>query len=148
MKSHIKFGLIVGAIGAVLNVCVSTAIGLCGPGVALLAGAIAGFLAAQQAETMMSKNDGARMGGIAGAIAGALILIGQLIGAVGALILIQQTNIELPIGSAPTLGAGSAEQIGYYLGGLGTGLCFGIVGIVLAGLAGAGAGYFGTKEQL
>lgn len=147
MKPHVKFGLIVGAIGAALNICVATVMGLCGPGVALIAGAIAGFLAAKQAETLLSKSDGARMGGIAGAIAGSLILVGQLLGAIGALILIQQTGMELPVGSVPPAAAEAAEQVGYYLGGLGTGVCFGVIGIVVAGLAGAAGGYLGAPEQ-
>ncbi len=147
MKPHVKFGLIVGAIGAVLNIGVATVMGLCGPGVALIAGAIAGFLAAKQAEALLSKSDGARMGGIAGAIAGSLILVGQLLGAIGALILIQQTGMELPVGSVPTAASETAEQVGYYLGGLGTGVCFGVIGIIVAGLAGAAGGYLGTPEQ-
>ena len=48
MQPRIKMGLIVGVIGLALNVCVSGFIGLCGPLVSLLAGGLAGFLAAQQ----------------------------------------------------------------------------------------------------
>ena len=61
MKPRVKYGLIVGIIGLILNACVSAAMGLCGPFLALLAGAAAGFLAAQ-GEKAISQTNGARLG--------------------------------------------------------------------------------------
>ena len=69
MQPRMRMGLIVGVIGLALNVCVSGFIGLCGPLVSLIAGAVAGFFAAQQ-EKLGTKGEGARAGAIAGAVAG------------------------------------------------------------------------------
>jgi hypothetical protein len=139
-------GLIVGVIGLVLNACISGAVGLCGPFFSLLAGAVAGFFAAQQ-EKLGNKSDGARAGATAGAIAGGLIIIGQLIGGVAALFLLQTNGAQLPIGNIPTPADGASTQVIYYLTGAGTSLCFGIVGAALAAAAGAGTGYLGTNAQ-
>ena len=146
MQPRTRVGLIVGVIGLVLNVCVSGAVGLCGPFVSLLAGAVAGFFAAQQ-EKLATKGDGARAGATAGAIAGGLIIIGQLIGGVAALFLLQNTGAQLPFGQIPSAADGATSQIIFYLSGAGTALCFGVVGAALAAAAGAGAGYLGTNEQ-
>lgn len=48
MQPRVRIGLIVGAIGLVLNICVAGFVGFCGPFFSLLAGGIAGFLTAQQ----------------------------------------------------------------------------------------------------
>ena len=145
MQPRIRIGLIVGAIGLVLNICVSGFIGLCGPLVSLIAGGAAGFFAAQQ-EKLGTKGDGARAGATAGGIAGGLIIIGQLIGGIAALAYMQYSGMQTIFGQVPTTGD-SASSIGYYLGGLGTGICFGLVGAALAAGAGAGAGYLGTPDQ-
>jgi hypothetical protein len=106
---------------------------------------VAGFLAAKQ-ENPVTKGDGAKAGAISGAIAGALVLIGQVIGAVGALALIQFTGTQLPFGQVPPPSADASQQAIYYLSGMGTGICFGLIGTGLAALVGAGAGYMGTPE--
>ena len=146
MQARVKIGLLVGVIGLVLNVCVSGAVGLCGPAVSLVGGALAGYFTARQ-EKPAAKNAGAKAGAISGAIAGALILIGQVIGAVAALAIMQYSKMSLPFGTLPSASADAATQITFYGAGIGTGLCFGVIGIVLAALAGAGAGYLGTPEQ-
>ena len=145
MTPRIKFGLIAGIIGLVINTCVSAALGICGPFTALLAGATAGFFAAQQ-EKATTRGDGARLGAISGSIAGALVLIGQLIGVLGVLILVQISDIAPIFGEIPSPSADIAQQAVYYISGLGTGVCFGLVGVIVAALAGAGAGYLGTPE--
>jgi hypothetical protein len=145
MQPRIKVGLIVGAVGLVLNICVSAAIGLCGPAVSLVGGAIAGFLAARQ-EQPATQGEGAKIGAISAAIAGALILIGQVIAAVGALALIQFSGMQMPFGQVPSASADPATQAIFYLSGLGTGVCFGLIGVVLAALAGAGTGYLGAGK--
>ena len=146
MQPRVRLGLIVGVIGLVLNTCVAGAVGLCGPFVSLIAGAAAGFFAAQQ-EKLPNKRDGARAGATAGAIAGALIIIGQVIGGIAALALLQARGVSVPFGSIPSTGADASSQMIYYLSGAGTALCFGIVGAALAAAVGAGAGYLGTNEQ-
>jgi hypothetical protein len=104
---------------------------------------VAGFLAAQQ-ERLGVKADGARAGATAGGIAGGLMILGQLIGGIGALVYLQFSGGDTPFGAIPS---GGPESIGYYLGGIGTGICFGIVGAALAAGVGAGAGYLATQEQ-
>lgn len=143
MKPRIKIGLIVGAIGLFLNICVSGIIGLCGPVFSMLAGGVAGFLAAQQ-EKLGVKGEGARAGATAGGIAGGLMILGQLTGGIATLIYYQVSGADTLFGQVPS---GGTPSIGYYLGGIGTGICFGIVGAMLAAGVGAGAGYLATQEQ-
>jgi hypothetical protein len=145
MQPRIKMGLAAGVIGLVLNICVSGAVGLCGPFVSLIAGGAAGFLAAQQ-EKLPTKRDGAKAGATAGGIAGALVIIGQVIGGIGALAYMQANNTQLPFGSLPSSGD-PTETLIFYASGIGTGLCFGIFGAVLATGVGAGAGYLATQDQ-
>jgi hypothetical protein len=146
MRPRFKAGLIIGFIGLVLNVCVSTVFGLCGPFVTLIAGALAGFWAASQ-EKAPAKGDGASVGAVAGAITGGLMLVGQMLGGVGALLWIQYSGASPIFGSIPDPSAGLAQQAIYYGTGLLTGACFGAVGVALAALAGAGGGYLGTSGQ-
>ena len=146
MQPRVRMGLIVGAIGAVLNACVSAAFGFCGPFVSLIGGALAGYFAAQQ-EKAPSKNEGAKLGAISGAIAGALILIGQVIGGIAALAFVQMSGMQVPFGNVPSTSADPGQQVIFYVSGIGTGICFGLVGTALAAMAGAGTGYLGTPEQ-
>ncbi|GAB4456313.1 MAG: hypothetical protein Kow0070_06170 [Anaerolineales bacterium] len=146
MKPRIKMGLAIGALGLALNVCVSALVGFCGPVVSLVAGAAAGFFAVQQ-EKPSAKAEGGRVGAIAGAIAGALVIIGQVIGGLGALAFLQVSGIQLGFGNIPSPSADASTQLIYYLSGMGTSFCFGIVGALLAAGAGAGAGYLATTEQ-
>jgi hypothetical protein len=129
VSAKVKYGLIAGGIALVLNICISTLFGICGPGVALIAGVAAGLLAVRE------EGGGARTGLIAGAIAGALVLVAQIIAGLGALILFQSTGMGQDFGLTPQL----ESQIGYWAGGLGAGLCFGIVDVALAAGGGAGA---------
>jgi hypothetical protein len=145
MQGRLKFGLIVGVIGLAVNVCVAGFIGFCGPVVSLIAGGIAGYLAARE-EMLPTRSDGAKAGAFAGGIAGALIILGQVIGGIGALAFLQSTGAELPFGTVPSPSADPAILTGYYLGGVGTALCFGFVGALLAAGVGAAAGYAGTTE--
>jgi hypothetical protein len=145
MQPRTRIGLIVGVIGLVLNICVAGFIGFCGPFLSLVAGGIAGFFATQQ-EKPLTKNEGARVGATAGGIAGGLIILGQIIGGVGALAYMQSTGASTPFGQMPDLGD-PATSIGFYAGGIGTALCFGVIGALLAAGAGAGAGYLATSNQ-
>lgn len=85
MQPRIRIGLIVGVIGLVLNLCVASFAGFSGPVLALVAGAVAGYLAVQQ-EKPWRKNEGARAGATAGGIAGGWIIVGQIQGSIGALL--------------------------------------------------------------
>ncbi|HAV79060.1 MAG TPA: hypothetical protein DCX53_17050 [Anaerolineae bacterium] len=146
MQPRIKLGLTIGAIGLVLNICVAGFIGLCGPVLSLIAGAVAGYLTTMQ-EKPATKSDGARAGAISGAVAGVLIIVGQILGGIGALIYIQSTGAPTLFGDVPSISSDPAQLVGYYIGGIGTGICFGVVGALLAAGTGAGAGYLATTEQ-
>jgi hypothetical protein len=145
MQPRIKMGLAIGAIGLALNVCVAGFVGFCGPLVSLLAGGAAGFFAAQQ-EKLATKSEGAKAGAISGGIAGGLIIIGQVIGGIAALAIMQSTGTEIPFGTIPDT-SDPAGMAAFYGGGIGTGLCFGIIGALLAAGAGAGTGYMATVDQ-
>ena len=142
MKPRVKLGLVVGVIGLVLNSCVAAFVGLCGPIFTLLAGGVAGFLAAQQ-EKLGVKGDGARAGATAGGIAGGLMILGQIVGAVIALT-IQQSSGTVPFIGSP--GSDASSQVVFYASGIFSGFCFGLVGAALAAGAGAGAQYVATQE--
>lgn len=146
MQARVRIGLIVGVIGLVLNICVAGFLGFCGPVVSLIAGAIAGYLAVQQ-EKPASKNDGARAGATAGGIAGGLIILGQIVGGLGALAFMQTSGTQFPFGQVPSVSGDPATQIAFYGAGIGTALCFGVVGALLAAGAGAGIGYLITSDQ-
>ena len=145
MQPRTRIGLTIGAIGLVLNICVAGFLGFCGPVLSLVAGGVAGFLAAQQ-EQQPTKAEGARAGATAGGIAGGLIILGQVIGGLGALAYYQYSGTPLPFGAAPSASAPATEMLIYYLTGAGTGICFGVIGALLAAGAGAGAGYLVTPD--
>jgi hypothetical protein len=145
MQPRTRMGLIVGAIGLILNICVAGFVGFCGPVLSLIAGGVAGFFAAQQ-EKPLSKNQGARVGATAGGIAGGLIILGQILGGAVALFLMQSRAIQPPFGQIPSTSSDPSAQLVYYGSGVATALCFGIIGALLAAGAGAGAGYIATPE--
>jgi hypothetical protein len=143
MQPRIKIGLIVGVIGLALNACISGLIGLCGPFASLIAGAVAGYFAANQ-EKLPTKSEGAKAGAIAGAITGGLMIIGQIIGGIVA-ITIQQSTGNIPfVGS---IDSSMGSQAVFYISGITAGLCFGLFGTALAAGSGAGAGYLATPDQ-
>jgi prolipoprotein diacylglyceryltransferase len=147
MNPQTKYGLIIGLIGLIINTFVAAALGICGPVIALIGGAIAGFLAANEKKAAQ-KSENAKAGAIAGLTAGGLIFIGQVIGGVLALVLFRSTMADI-FGVSPSTTEESSFQLGYYLGGFGIGMCLGAVDLVAAALAGAGTGYLigGTKPQ-
>lgn len=145
MQPRTRIGLIVGLIGLALNICVAGFIGFCGPFLSLIAGGIAGYFATQK-EKPFTKNQAARVGATAGGIAGALIILGQIIGGIASLAYMQASGTPLPFGQMPNLGD-PAAQVGFYGGGIATALCFGVIGALLAAGAGAGAGYLTTSDQ-
>jgi hypothetical protein len=145
MSPRVKYGLIVGAIGFIINICASTFSGICGPFMALFAGAIAGLLTGRE-EVTASQGQSAQAGAVSGAIAGTGTLVSQLIAGVVVLAILPELDVELPFGQLPQAG-NTAEQIGYWIGGLGAGFCFGLVGLVLAAGAGAAVAYFMYKPQ-
>ena len=144
MTPRVKYGLIVGAVGLIINIFVSAFIGLCGILVFIIVGAIAGFLTAYE-EKAATRNDGLRAGAIAGLIAAGLVFVGQLIGGVGALFYYQLSGTPTLLGEIPQAGD-TAGQIGFWIGGLGFGFCAGLFGVALGALTGAGTAYLATSE--
>lgn len=148
MKPRVRIGLIVGVIGLVLNTCVFgflSFLSLCGTIVSLIAGGAAGSLAVQQ-EKPVTKNEGARAGATAGAITGGLMLLGQILGALGSWFYLQSTGTPIDL-QVPNLSGAPTNQIGIYAGGISIALCVGLVSVLLAAGAGAGLGYLVTSEQ-
>lgn len=146
MKATVRYGLIVGVIGLVLNICVALVLGFCGPLATIIAGAIAGYLGAR-AETTVTKGDAAREGAIAGAITGGLMLFGQILGASLSLGFVQWTGIDFGFGTVPNANANPEELVAYYGAGLGVACCIGIGDLIAGGIAGAIAGYLAGPTQ-
>lgn len=146
MQARIRIGLLVGLTGLLLNICVAGFLGFCGPFLSLVAGGLAGLLAAGQ-EKPLTKADAARAGGIAGGIAGGMVLLGQVIGGVAALYYMQSSGIQTIFGQVPGPTSGAGSLVPYYFGGLAFALCFGLVGAILAAAAGALAAYLSTSDR-
>lgn len=145
MKPYLKFGLLVGLISLLFVIPVAALMGICAPFITMITAAIAGFLTAYFGKAV-TRRDGAQSGAIAGAICGGITLIGQLIGGILVLIYIQMSETPMIFGNAPSLSAPLLEIVVYYASGLGTGLCFGLVGIILGAIAGGATGALGTRE--
>ena len=144
MKVQYKYGLIIGGIGLVMNVFVSTAFGICGPLIALVAGGAAGYMVGRQGD-IKNKGEGARMGALAGSITGALMLLGQVIGGLLSLSLVRSATFLGPLGDLLSSDVGIGEI--YYGIGIAVSLCSGLVGIIASALAGAGGAYLSTPEN-
>ncbi len=143
MRKPWVIGLIAGAIGALVNVVVSTLMGICGPFWSLGVGAIAGYLAGR-AIGAVPRRAAVEAGAMAGGVAGLLLGIGQMAGAVGAVLLVTTVSPGARVfgGRVPDLAtAGPAEWIGVAAGGLGVGFCFGLLGAMFSAAAGAGMAY-------
>ena len=144
MKPFVKYGLIVGVVSLVVIIPVAVLVGLCGPLVAVIGGAVAGFLTAHFGNIQVKKT-GAQQGALAGLITGVFTLVGQIISGLLALTLIQATETPVLFGEAPTFNSPASEQMLFYVGGIGAGACFGLIGLGVAAGFGALAGYLGTK---
>ncbi len=141
MSARVKVGLIAGAIGLVLTACVAAVFGICGPVVSLLAGAGAGYFAAKR-ETPASQGEGGKFGAVAGAIAGGLCVIGQIIGGIAALTILPPLMESLGNYAYSSI----SGEVTYWLSGAATALCFGVVGVALAAIAGYAVGYISTNK--
>lgn len=145
MKTHVKYGLIGGGIGFVLNIPIAAFMGICGPIVSIAAGGISGFMSSYNSKETQ-KREGTQAGAIAGGIAGALTLVGQLIGATLVLIFVHQSGMPMGIGEVPALNAPAWEKTVYYGFGIGTGFCIGLAGAILSAIAGSIGGRLGVRE--
>ncbi len=173
MQPRVKVGLLVGVIGLVVNVCMGGSISSSSLVVSLFAGALASYFVARQ-ERPATKGAGAQAGAISGIIAGALIIIGEVIIAIGVLQFIQYAGISTAYGTIPPSSADAISQIIFYAsGGVGIRTCagaivaegiftfpeaqfmcvaimgvyFGVLATILSCLAGALTGNFVTSKQ-
>jgi hypothetical protein len=140
MTAKVKFGLLAGVIGLLLNIPTSAfACVFCGPLVALLAGFSAGSLTARS-EPALRQGDAQRQAAVAGIVAGALVLIGQLIGIViSAVTDLGRGAVEVP----PQLSE-PVDQASILVASLGCGLVIGLVDIAVSAAGGALAGRLAT----
>jgi hypothetical protein len=130
----IKAGLILGAVMLVLGIGGSLISPICVPCLAAMAGIGAGYLAGVL-DKPLTSGDSAKVGAIAGAIGGAGALLGQIVGGIlNALLVDPQKVMDMleQFGFPATYDANfvSISQIG-------SGVCFGLIDIVL--MAGLGA---------
>lgn len=142
MTVKIRWGLIVGVVGLVVNTLASLIFAFCGPIISFGIGIIAGFIVTQR-EPANSKGEGAQGGAITGLIAGAFILLGQMIGAIGNLVFAQMVEYEPIFGTLPDLGSPEGQAF-YWVIGIGVGLCFGLIDALACVLGGALIGYIRT----
>jgi hypothetical protein len=145
MKPFLKFGLIVGGLAMLVVIPVAALFGICVPLIAAIAGAAAGYLAVSSDKTL-PKADGVKTGAMAGGISGACTLIGQVIGGVAVMVIVQVTGTKLAFGSVPSASSEPIELITYYAAGVGTVCCLGIVGLALGAGAGALAGLLVSRK--
>ena len=131
----VKSGLIVAAIILVLSIGVALLSPLCVPCVAILAGALAGYLACVWDKPVELGKAAQRAAG-AGAISGLGALLGHLIGAV-LNVLILGTDGYAEMFHSFGLDPSQINQTTVTLGALSGGCCFGLLEIVL--MAGLGA---------
>jgi len=141
MSARVRVGLIAGGIGLVLTACIGSLLGICGPAVSLVAGAIAGYFAVKQ-ENPASQSESGKVGATAGAIAGGLGVIGQIIGGIAALTILPPLLESMGNYSYSSI-SGEAT---YWLSGAATALCFGGIGVVLAAVAGYAVGYISSNK--
>jgi hypothetical protein len=144
MNIRLKNGLIAGVTGAVLTLCLGSAIsGLCGPVAAVITGFLAGHFTARD-ENSPTRRAGARAGAVAGTLAGVVNVLGQV--ATGLGILSSRLGELTTRGTMPELTGEPAMLVVYYVAGLTTHLFLGLVGVVGAASAGAMAGYWRDPE--
>lgn len=142
MQPSIKNGLIVGSIGFFVTLVVSVLVGVCGPFVTLIAGAIAGWLTAR-ATIYATQGECVKHSTISGAVAGTLMLFGQVLAGFITVMIFQTTNTPPPFGDLPQSGS---EQVIFMIGGLIFGFCIGGFGILLGAGAGAGVGALAWRK--
>lgn len=144
MTARIRWGLIAGVVGLFVNTIASLVFAFCGPIVSFGIGIVAGFIVTQR-EPATSKGEGAQGGAITGLIAGAFILLGQIIGAIGNLVFAQMVEYESIFGTLPDLSSPEGQTL-YWVIGIGVGLCFGLVDTLACVLGGALIGYIRTPD--
>lgn len=132
MKSGLNFGVL----GFVLVLVISLVSPLCSLCVTLLLGLGAGYVAANT-ERPLASNEGTRIGAGAGALAGGLVIPGQLIAAA-----INASAMQGPGGQVfnELLGLPPADPTTVWLAQLAVGCCIGLLNLgVFAGMGAVGS---------
>jgi len=106
---------------------------------------MAGFLSVYFGKVTIRK-EAIKMGALSGAITGVITLLGQLIGAIIILYLASHNNLSSPLGQIPGPSSPLFEQVLYYGGGTVSGCCFGVIGIIIAGIAGGLIGAISVRK--
>jgi hypothetical protein len=146
MTAKVRWGVIIGIVGFFVNTIASLIFAFCGPIVSLGIGLIAGFIVSHK-EPARTRGEGAQQGALTGLIAGAFILLGQIIGAIGNLVFAQMVEYEPIFGTLPELSSPEGQAF-YWLIGIGVGVCFGLVDTLACVLGGALIGYARTPVVL
>lgn len=145
MTARVRWGMIVGIVGMFVNTFASLVVALSGPILSFIFGIIAGLVVTRK-EPASSKGKGAQQGAITGLIAGGLIFLGQVIGAVANLIYAQMPAYESLFGPVPELTTPQG-QTSYWVIGIGVGLIFGLIDTLACVLGGSIIGRLLTKES-
>lgn len=146
MTAKVRWGVIIGIVGLFVNTIASLIFAFCGPIVSFGIGLVAGFIVSQN-EPAPTRGEGAQQGALTGLIAGAFILLGQIIGAIGNLVFAQMVEYEPIFGTLPDLSSPEGQAF-YWLIGIGVGVCFGLVDTLACVLGGALIGYARTPAAL
>lgn len=130
----VKAGLIAGAVLLVLALGTGAIVSpLCTPCVAILLGLLAGYLSGNFDKPIMS-NDALRKGAIAGLIAGAIGILGQLIAGV-----INATAIDPEVLNEFLGQEGALDRTTLWIAQMASAFCVGLVNVAIsAGLGAAG----------
>jgi hypothetical protein len=146
MSNRVRFGLIAGLIGLVVNLCASTPTACLGPFVALIVGAAAGYFTLQAEPP--TEGSAARLGASSGVIAGLLILVSHLIAAaVGPAVMLATQTQPFPYSFRLPQPGNGGEMAMYWIGAIGTGLCMGVLSLGCAAGGGALAGSLVAPEE-
>jgi len=143
MKPRLRIGLMVGAVALIVNLVVAFILGLCSPVLAAVAGAAAGWFTARE-ENSGNKGEAARAGALSGVVVGSLMLVGQILGGLVVLFLMQKFDLPVAFTGMKPSDMGGAESAGFYVGGLFSGVCFGLLDMAAAAGAGAAVGFLTT----
>lgn len=143
MRVWLRYGLLCGAGGILLDLALTPWMAFCTPLVSLSAGGLAGYLAARRAD-LPTQGMGARLGARAGGFAGVLILGGQLLASLLVYFIYQPGGFSNPLVYTPVPGDPFWLQAFYFSAGFGLVVAFSATGALLALMAGAALGYFAS----
>ena len=134
MKPRIMFGLIFGILGMLPSICASGLLGFCGSALMIVLAGGAGLLTGFR-EKAATRIDGGKAGAIAGALTGALLLIGQILQWI--------LGMSLTAYSHPS---SMTNSVGQYVPMIISTLIIGIISLFVATGVGAAAAFVATPN--